>query len=41
MIAILFNKSAELNILYANPKYDKSDEVLEAMGFKPGATKTK
>lgn len=39
MIAILFNKSADLNILFANPKYDKSDEVLEAMGFKPGATK--
>lgn len=35
MIAIMFNKSAELNILFANPKYDKSDEVLEAMGFKP------
>lgn len=38
-IAILFNKSAELNILYANPKFDKSDDVLEAMGFKPAATK--
>lgn len=35
-IAILFNKSSDLNILYANPKYDKSDEVLESMGFKPG-----
>jgi len=41
MIAIMFNKSAELNILFANPKYDKSDEVLEAMGFKPGANKDK
>ena len=41
MIAILFNKSTDLNILFANPKYDKSDEVLEAMGFKPGATKEK
>ena len=39
MIAILFNKSAELNILFASPKYDKSDEVLEAMGFKPGTSK--
>ena len=38
-IAILFNKSAELNILYANPKYDKSDEVLESMGVKPGGKK--
>ena len=41
MIAIMFNKSAELNILFANPKYDKSDEVLEAMGYKPGASKEK
>lgn len=39
MIAILFNKSADLNILFANPKYDKSNEVLEAMGFKPGGGK--
>ena len=38
-IAIMFNKSAELNILFANPKYDKSDEVLESLGFKPGGTK--
>lgn len=36
MIAIMFNKSAELNILFANPKYDKSEEVLEAMGYKTG-----
>jgi outer membrane protein len=40
-IAILFNKSSELNILFANPKYDKSDEVLESMGFKPAAAKAK
>ncbi len=39
MIAILFNKSTDLNILFANPKYDKSDEVLEMMGFKPAGTK--
>ncbi len=38
-IAILFNKSADINILFANPKYDKSDEVLESMGYKPGSTK--
>lgn len=41
MIAIMFNKSAELNILFANPKYDKSDEVLESMGVKLGGTKDK
>jgi outer membrane protein len=41
-IAIMFNKSAELNILFANPKFDKSDEVLEAMGYKPlGSSKDK
>ena len=40
-IAIMFNKSAELNILFANPKYDKSDEVLEAMGYKPIQSKEK
>ena len=38
MLAMMFNKSAELNILFANPKFDKSDEVLEAMGYKPGAS---
>jgi len=41
MIAVMFNKSAELNILFANPKYDKSDEVLESMGVKVGGTKEK
>ncbi|MFH1005233.1 MAG: OmpH family outer membrane protein [Bacteroidota bacterium] len=35
MLAIMFNKSTELNILFANPKYDKSNDVLEALGFKP------
>lgn len=39
-IAILFNKSAELNILYANPKNDKSEDVLTILGVKP-ATKDK
>lgn len=41
MIMIMFNKSADLNILYANPKHDKSDDVLEAMGYKPGTNKEK
>jgi outer membrane protein len=35
-IGIMFNKSAELNILFANPKFDKSDEVLELMKVKKG-----
>lgn len=35
--AIIFDKSSDLTILYANPKYDKSDEVLTALGYKPGS----
>jgi len=41
IIAIMFNKSSDLNILFANPKYNKSDEVLEAMGYKLSGTKDK
>ena len=36
-IMIMFNKTSDLNILYTNAKYDKSDAVLESMGYKPGA----
>ena len=36
-IMIMFNKSADMNILYSNAKYDRSDAVLESMGYKPGA----
>jgi outer membrane protein len=36
-IMIMFNKTSELNILYSNAKFDKSDAVLESMGYKPGA----
>ena len=36
-IMIMFNKTSDLNILYSNAKYDKSDAVLESMGYKPGA----
>jgi outer membrane protein len=35
--AFIFDKSSDLIMLYANSKYDKSDEVLQAMGYKPGA----
>ncbi|MBK8846941.1 MAG: OmpH family outer membrane protein [Bacteroidetes bacterium] len=35
-IAVMFDKSSDLTILYSNPKYDKSDEVLAALGFKSG-----
>lgn len=36
-LAIVFDKSSDLTILYSNPKYDKSDDVLTALGFKPGS----
>ena len=39
--AMIFDKSSDLIMLFANPKYDKSDEVLQAMGYKPGSTDTK
>ncbi|UPT68160.1 MAG: OmpH family outer membrane protein [Sphingobacteriales bacterium JAD_PAG50586_3] len=32
--AVIFDKSSDLTILYANPKYDISDEILDEMGFK-------
>jgi outer membrane protein len=34
--AVIFDKSGDLIMLYTNPKYDKSDDILTAMGFKPG-----
>ncbi|HKR06938.1 MAG TPA: OmpH family outer membrane protein [Bacteroidia bacterium] len=34
--AVIFDKSGELTILYANPKYDKSDEILLQLGYKAG-----
>lgn len=36
-IAVIFDKSSDLTILYSSPKYDKSDDILTAMGFKPGS----
>lgn len=35
--AVIFDKSSDLTMLYANPKYDKSDAVLKIMGIKVGA----
>jgi outer membrane protein len=34
--AVIFDKSGDLIMLYTNPKYDKSDEVLASMGYKAG-----
>ena len=33
--AVIFDKSSDLIMLYTNPKYDKSDDILSAMGYKP------
>lgn len=35
-LAVVFDKSSDLIMLYANPKYDKSDDILLALGYKPG-----
>ncbi|MBN2729438.1 MAG: OmpH family outer membrane protein [Bacteroidales bacterium] len=34
--AIIFDKSGSMSMIYTNPKFDKSDEVLESMGLSPG-----
>jgi len=35
--SIIFDKaSREASIVYTNPKYDKSDDILRRMGFEPG-----
>jgi hypothetical protein len=39
--AIIFDKSGSLTMIYANSKYDKSDDVLDKLGYKPGAIKSK
>ncbi len=32
--AVIFDTASGANMLYSNPKYDKSDEVLEKLGYK-------
>lgn len=34
--AIIFDKSGSLTMLFASPKYDKSEEILTKMGYKAG-----
>ena len=36
---IIFDKAGTLTMLYTNPKLDKSDDVLEKLGYKPGTVK--
>lgn len=38
--AMIFDKSGSVTIIYANPKYDKSDDVLKKLGYSPGAIGT-
>lgn len=33
---VIFDKSNQSNMLYTNPKYDLSDDVIKKMGYKPG-----
>lgn len=35
----IFDKSGTAGVLYANPKYDKSDKILRKMGIRPGEHK--
>jgi len=38
--AVIFDRSSDLIMLFANPKYDKSDDILLAMGYKPAKKET-
>ncbi|WP_425414409.1 OmpH family outer membrane protein [Olivibacter sitiensis] len=33
---LILDKGSEVNFLYANPRLDKSDEVITKLGYKPG-----
>lgn len=35
---VIFDKSNQSNILYTNPKYDLSDDIVKKLGYKPGET---
>lgn len=34
--AVVFDKSSDLTMLFTNPRYDISDDILEDLGFAPG-----
>jgi len=36
---MIFDKNSEITILYANPRLDKSNDVITKLGYKPGTTK--
>ncbi len=35
---VIFDKSNQSNMLYTNPKYDLSDDIVKKLGYKPGET---
>ncbi len=35
-LAIIFDKNSDLTMLYASPKYDKSEEILTYLGYNKG-----
>jgi outer membrane protein len=37
---VIFDKSNESSIIFASPKYDKSDRILKKLGVKPGQSNT-
>lgn len=37
----VFDKANGLNMLFVNPKYDKSDDIITALGYKPVKTDKK
>lgn len=37
---VIFDKSSDLTMLYSNAKYDKSDDILQALGYKSGSSGT-
>jgi outer membrane protein len=38
-LGVVFDKASALTMLYTNPKYNISDDVLKKMGYKPGEAK--
>jgi outer membrane protein len=34
--AVIFDRAGSGTILYANPRFDKSDEILQKLGYSPG-----
>jgi len=37
--AMIFDKAGDATMVFTNPKYDLSDDVLRRMGYKPGGSK--